>query len=68
MQGKNADMMKLVDISDLGSDELVRGGSSPSIRIMKEKFFCKTFSLFENVSQNFVNSWVCSLVGRALSF
>ena len=27
-----ADMMKLVDISDLGSDEAIRGGSSPSIR------------------------------------
>ena len=25
-------MMKLVDISDLGSDEVIRGGSSPSIR------------------------------------
>ena len=25
-------MMKLVDISDLGSDEAIRGGSSPSIR------------------------------------
>lgn len=25
-------MMKLVDISDLGSDGEVRGGSSPSIR------------------------------------
>jgi hypothetical protein len=25
-------MMKLVDISDLGSDEFFRGGSSPSIR------------------------------------
>ena len=24
--------MKLVDISDLGSDELLRGGSNPSIR------------------------------------
>ena len=29
--------MKLVDISDLGSDEFVRGGSSPSIRKMKKK-------------------------------
>ena len=54
-------MMKLVDISDLGSDELVRGGSSPSIRIMKEKFFCKTFSLFENVSQNFVLNGIDTL-------
>ena len=27
-----ADMMKLVDISDLGSDEEIRGGSNPSIR------------------------------------
>ena len=28
----NAGMMKLVDISDLGSDEFVRGGSNPSTR------------------------------------
>ena len=37
MQGENADMMKLVDISDLGSDEFVRGGSSPSIRNIEKK-------------------------------
>ena len=30
-------MMKLVDISDLGSDEFVRGGSSPSIRNIEKK-------------------------------
>ena len=30
-------MMKLVDISDLGSDELVRGGSSPSIRKFEDQ-------------------------------
>ena len=30
-------MMKLVDISDLGSDEFVRGGSSPSIRKIDKK-------------------------------
>jgi hypothetical protein len=31
-------MMKLVDISDLGSDEFFRGGSNPSIRkIHKER-------------------------------
>jgi hypothetical protein len=32
VEALRADMMKLVAISDLGSDELVRGGSSPSIR------------------------------------
>ncbi len=66
-------MMKLVDMSDLGSDEFFRGGSNPSIRKIRK--IDKKYSVdcvnrrFEgNRDLNKISKRVCSLVGRALGF
>ena len=75
-------MMKLVDISDLGSDEFVRGGSSPSIRKIDKKInffqelvrwpedlhFVETFWLnhLNNSLQNFHSNF-CDIILRVCS-